>query len=117
MRDNAQVNTMFKLTDPMHCLQAIFEATFQFAIEEYSTCQPEGHSRLLSCQPGWVLHLPICATLDASLEDFFWSEKLGSKIPCASEVCGKVPGSTASRLKRLPPTLFISLKRTGGVRT
>jgi len=105
-----------KLTDPMHCLQAVLESTFQFTIQDYFTCQPKGHSRLLVSQPGWVLHLSICATLEASLEDFFWGEKLGSEVPCASEACGKVPGSIARRLKRLPPTLLISLKRTGGVR-
>ena len=57
-----------------------------------------------------VLRLSIFATLEASLEDHFYAEKL-DKLACVEECAGGA-GVRACRMLRLPPTLIISLKRT-----
>ena len=57
-----------------------------------------------------VLKLTIFSTLEASLEDFFYAEKL-EKLACV-EGCVGGTGVRACRMLRLPPTLIISLNRS-----
>jgi len=84
---------------------------FYSAIQYYNSCEKQGH--LQASGPliqDSVLKLTMLSTLEASLEYFFYAEKL-EKLACI-EGCAGGTGVRACRMLRLPPTLIISLIRT-----
>jgi hypothetical protein len=91
-------------------LQDVFQTVFYSAIQYWNSCGKQGH--LQASGPlikDSVLKLTTFATLEASLEDFFFAEKL-EKLACV-EGCVGGTGVRACRMLRLPPTLVISLNR------
>ena len=96
------------------CMQEIVQAVFQYTVQDFDVCYKLGHPKLSGqAQPGWLLPLPIRASLEASLEEFFYAQDV-EEVSC-TQCRVKTLVQRSSRMMRLPPTLLISLRRPDGV--